>query len=502
VANCSNCGKYIDGWGSVCGVCKDNAKIQEGQADMQRQLRESAREAEWASERQVEAVQSAKRQARVQHAEAMRAEADRLEELQKQTQILLEGQITNEEAYQRGFNLEDEYLNLLISEDGRVYWEIYEPYLVARLNAAYEKGAQDRLEKEFESNYPGLEYMKQEAFGHGYAGSTNCSIVYLHHLPHIYPAKLDILSETGLKQTTNQETGKLEWQWMPTYMSEELNDAYDAGAQKFLGEQNTAELVAERQEKFKEAVKKAEDLAKQQAEGELVKEKCNQSARNTINSVIALTALLVLIALGYMYFANQHQPLKDISKLQKIGGGIPRDIFESKIKKDGWVLYRSYRDADPSNSLRDFKDYRNATIPEKIRHVTYDGCNSNVPRANANFCKYKPAFYEEAIQDEILEKSVADGKYRFPPLVNVLYIDIGADVTKEEALALVEEIKASNQVINSSKKFLMNTYKWANWDDKETNLIEVWDFKNRAEARKYLPLFSPYGDVYMGFSGH
>ncbi|WP_280774958.1 hypothetical protein, partial [Polynucleobacter sphagniphilus] len=35
----------MDGWGSICGVCKDNAKIQEGQADMQRQLRESAREA-------------------------------------------------------------------------------------------------------------------------------------------------------------------------------------------------------------------------------------------------------------------------------------------------------------------------------------------------------------------------------------------------------------------------------------------------------------------------
>ena len=88
MANCSNCGKYMDGWGSVCGVCKDNAKIQEGQADMQRQIRESAREAERASERQVEAVQSAKRQARVQHAEAMRAEADRLEELQKQKVLM------------------------------------------------------------------------------------------------------------------------------------------------------------------------------------------------------------------------------------------------------------------------------------------------------------------------------------------------------------------------------------------------------------------------------
>ncbi len=132
------------------------------------QLQESAREAARAAERHLDEVRAAKWQASANHEEAMRAESDRLEELQKQTQILLEGQITNEEAYQRGFDLEDEYLNLLLTEDGRVYWEIYEPYLVARLNAAYEKGAQDRLEKEFESNYPGLNYMKQEAYGHGY----------------------------------------------------------------------------------------------------------------------------------------------------------------------------------------------------------------------------------------------------------------------------------------------------------------------------------------------
>ena len=200
----------MDGWGGLCGVCQDAAKIQEGQAQVQRQLQDSAREAARAAERHLEEVREAKWAASANHAEAMRAEADRLEELQKQTQILLEGQITNEEAYLRGFDLEDEYLDLLLTEDGRVCWEIYDPYLVARLNAAYRNGAQDRLEKEFSSNFPGLEYMKQEAFGHGYAGSKNCSIVYLHHLSDIYPAKLNVLAETGLIQSTNSETGKLD----------------------------------------------------------------------------------------------------------------------------------------------------------------------------------------------------------------------------------------------------------------------------------------------------
>jgi len=498
VANCSNCGRYMDGFGSTCGVCKDNAQIQKNQSDMQRQLESSAREAQWAAEESLREVRAASYQASRHHDEAMQAESDRLEELQKQTQILLEGQITNEEAYQRGFDLEDEYLDLLLTEDGRVYWEIYEPYLVARLNAAYEKGAQDRLQKEFESDFPGLEYVKQEAFGHGYAGSRNCSIVYLHHLPHIYPAKLNALSETGLTQTTNQETGKLEWQWMPAYMSEELNDAYDAGAQKFLGEQNTAELVAERLEKDKAELRKAEESAKEQAEADLKKQQSNKSTRNTINLVIGCIVLVAMGFVAYMYFADQFQPIKDISKLQKVGEGVPRDKFESSIKKDGWVIYRSYREPH-LNTLVEYRDYRNASLSDKVRHVTYDGCNPNRPKVNTKICKSKPAFYEEAIKDEILPKREADEKYKFPPLVNVIYIDIGPNLSEQEALDVVQKIKASDAIANSPKKLEMSVYKQTNWDEKDTNLITVWEFKDKSEAKKYLPLFAPYGDVYMGF---
>ena len=45
----------------------------------------------------------------------------------------------------------------------------------------------------------------------------------------------------------------------------------------------------------------------------------------------------------------------------------------------------------------------------------------------------------------------------------------------------------------------MSVYKQTNWDEKDTNLITVWEFKDKSEAKKYLPLFAPYGDVYMGF---
>ena len=394
----------MDGWGSICGVCKDNAKIQEGQADMQRQLREDAREAAWAAERHLEEVRAAKWQASANHEEAMRAESDRLEELQKQTQILLEGQITNEEAYQRGFDLEDEYLNLLLTEDGRVYWEIYEPYLVARLNAAYEKGAQDRLEKEFESNCPGLEYMKQEAFGHGYAGSRNCSIVYLHHLPHIYPAKLDILSETGLKQTTNQETGKLEWQWMPVYMSEELNDAYDAGAQKFLGEQNTAELVAERLEKNKAELMKAEESAKEQAEADLKKQQNDKAGYKKKLYAVFATVVVGLIGLfGYWkYDESRTSYLALRETLQKEGW---KPLVRPPVVKD-WkkpfpeVLscYEGYCESE----------FVNKNKPNKVRTIVYEYCG----HPYGSECTFlNPKDFMRTYSDEIVSRKKADERY-------------------------------------------------------------------------------------------
>ena len=322
----------MDGWGGLCGVCQDAAKIQEGQAQVQRQLQDSARKAARAAERHLEEVREAKWAASANHAEAMRAEADRLEELQKQTQILLEGQITNEEAYLRGFDLEDEYLDLLLTEDGRVCWEIYDPYLVARLNAAYRNGAQDRLEKEFSSNFPGLEYMKQEAFGHGYAGSKNCSIVYLHHLSDIYPAKLNVLAETGLIQSTNSETGKLEWQWMPAYATEELNDAYDAGAQKYLEEQNTVELVAERLEKTRTEKELAQQLIIEE-ETRKVDELAKFKKRKRRNIFIGIAAAIILVLVGgVMTYLDSPHFANNILKNKKPELGMT--VTELGIKPD------------------------------------------------------------------------------------------------------------------------------------------------------------------------
>lgn len=397
MANCSNCGKYMDGFGGICGACKDAAKIQS-------QLEVNARQAQWAAEESIREARAASYQASRHHDEAMQAESDRLEELQKQTQILLEGQITNEEAYQRGFDLEDENLDLLLTEDGRVYWEIYGPYLVARLNAAYEKGAQDRLDKEFGSNFPGLEYMKQEAFGHGYAGSGNCSIVYLHHIPHIYPAKLNILSETELNQTTNQETGHIEWEWMPTYVSEELNDAYDAGVQKYLDEQNTAELVAERLEKNKAELSRAEESAKEQVEEDLLRQQSDKAGQKKKLYVVFATLVVGLICLfGYWKY--------DESKTSYL-------VLRDAIQKEGWKplvrpnLVKDWKKPFPEVQICDegycFAEFVNKSKPNKVRSIAYEYCG----HPYGGSCTFlNPAGFLRTSRDEIISRKRADESY-------------------------------------------------------------------------------------------
>ena len=386
----------MDGFGGICGVCKDNARIQQNQSDMQRQLESSAREAQWAAEESINATRAAALLARASHEESMKAESNRLEELQKQTQILLEGQLTNEEAYQRGFDLEDEYLDLLLTEDGRICWEIYEPYLVARLNAAYRKGAHDRLDKEFSSNFPGLEYMKQEAFGHGYAGSGNCSIVYLHHLPHIYPAKLNILSETELTQTENQETGNIECEWIPTYMSEELNDAYD--------EQNTAEFVAERLEKTKAELSKAEESARQEAEADLISQQNDKVGYEKKLYAVFATVVVGLICLFsyWKYDESRTSYLALRETLQKEGW---KPLVRPPVVKDWKHEFPEVQSCDEGYC---YAEFINKSKSNKVRGIYFEYCG----HPYGGKCTFlNPDGFMRTSSDEMLSRKKSDEHY-------------------------------------------------------------------------------------------
>lgn len=299
MVTCANCGRYMD-YGTICGACKDNEKIKQNQEDIKRAIEKNAKESERAFKLAIEegGVQRDldRRAARIRHEELMAAEAKRLEETQKQTQILLEGQLTDDQAYQRGATLEAKHINFMLCEDGGMYWEVSNPYLIERLNVAYKNGADTKLAESVDVSKPDLEYMKEEAFGHGYVGSKNCSIVYLHSYFKLSPAKLDIQSSTGMIESINQDTGKVERQWIPVYATSELNAAYELGVQKYLEECNAHDSVVKRLEKINAEKKRVGDESERLESKRLFKAKIAKLKRIGL----ALTVIAIVV-FGYFY---------------------------------------------------------------------------------------------------------------------------------------------------------------------------------------------------------
>ena len=117
---CSACGCYMEGHFGVCAACKNAREFQKGQESIQQATEDAAR-----------VTRAAALLAHASHEQSMQAEAKRLEELQKQTQIMLEGQISNEEAYQSGYDLEEDLLDLSLTEGGELHWDISAPFYLA-----------------------------------------------------------------------------------------------------------------------------------------------------------------------------------------------------------------------------------------------------------------------------------------------------------------------------------------------------------------------------------
>lgn len=274
----------MQGYGGVCQECKNAKDNQRAQEDILRATEDAAR-----------VTRAAALLADANHEESMRAEAKRLEELQKQTQIMLEGQISNEEAHQKGYELDDKYVQLFLTENGAVNSSIGKPYLIDRLNSAYGKGAEERLSKDLNPRLPGLEYMRQEAFGHGYARSQNCSIVYLHPIEELAPASLEISIDTCITEDVDQETGIVTFQWMPTYETDELNAAYEAGVQKYLNEQNDPNLVQLRLYQIKNSIKAAEDLQANLNEEAKLKLTTASNKKRRFWIILALSVIAILV---------------------------------------------------------------------------------------------------------------------------------------------------------------------------------------------------------------
>lgn len=287
MVQCNLCHEYMHGYGSVCQKCKNAKDSIQAQENIQRATEELARTTEIAA-----------RRADANHHELMRAEKDRLDELQKQTQIMLEGQIPNEDAYQLGYELDNQYTHVFLAEDGEIFTYTEDRYLVERLNAAYRNGVSDRLAKELDPKLPGLDYVRQEAFGHGYARSKNCSIVYLHPVKELKPACNALDTNTEITEEIDQETGLVRCQWLPPYQSDHLNDAYEAGVQKYLDEQNEPNLVYFRLLEIKNSLKAAKDLQETLDEEAALKLMTASKKKRRFWVILALSILVIFVGAG------------------------------------------------------------------------------------------------------------------------------------------------------------------------------------------------------------
>ena len=242
MATCTGCGGFKPDYGQ-CSTC---AKI-----DSDRRIAEEQREANEDIARRNLKVQAGiaafmAADSQKKHNELMEQEEIRLKELKKQTQILLEQGLTVDEVYQKGFNFEEEnesddcdpdrYVQLQIDERGNIIAVHENSYVQDKFRKAYQKGIDDQLKKNY-SKGPGIEFMADAAFNHGYLRSKYCPVLYPSNdnFRFIYGAP----RQPEVSESINQQDGSIECNWVEPYDSDVLNQSFEAGINKYLNEQNT-----------------------------------------------------------------------------------------------------------------------------------------------------------------------------------------------------------------------------------------------------------------------
>jgi hypothetical protein len=233
------------------------------------------------------------------HDELMEMEEVRLNELKKQTQILLEQGLTEDEVYQKGQNFEERYMPSLFDIDdhevilklndrGDIVAEYDNPYVQQKFRQAYKKGVEDRLKRDY-SKGPGIEFMSEEAFNAGYKVNSisdsrgGVATIYFPNkksIRFIYRA----LSDPDASVLLNEEDGTLECYWNEPYDAEVLNDSFEAGVKKYLKEQNTAAKKKSRLAEIhlEQAEQRAIKAANDEAEAARAKEQAEKDSQEKL----------------------------------------------------------------------------------------------------------------------------------------------------------------------------------------------------------------------------
>lgn len=248
MATCSVCGGFkVDGY--KCPTCTKIEFDRELAQDQNKANQLLAREQ---IKTQFDIADSLAKNLQVKHNELMEIEERRLKEQKKQTQILLEQSLTEEEVYQIGLNFEekntlsqaelfgdiDSWVLLSLDEKGNIVEKNANPYVQEKFRKAYQKGINDRLKRDY-SIGPGIQFMIEAAFQNGYLRKEYPTIYFPDQ-----KSKRFALSATNppyFYEAANEKTGELECLWDCPYESEFLNRAFEEGVDKYLAEQNTLE---------------------------------------------------------------------------------------------------------------------------------------------------------------------------------------------------------------------------------------------------------------------
>lgn len=255
MATCYKCGGFKPDYGQ-CPACAKIASDERLAAD---RIRSDERLAQEQREANAEiAHQNLKVQAGIaalmaldsqkKHNELMQQEEIRLKELKKQTQILLEQGLTLDEVYQNGFNFlncddifdineDTKCVRLSLDERGNIYPTYDNPYVQDKFQKAYQKGIEDRVKQDF-SKGPGVEFMSDEAFKHGYLRSEDCAITF----PKVGSPRFTYYAERQAEfyEEIDQIDGTLKFtDIIYPYAAVFLNQSFLDGIEKYLREQNT-----------------------------------------------------------------------------------------------------------------------------------------------------------------------------------------------------------------------------------------------------------------------
>ena len=215
----------------------------------------------------------------------MKQEEIRNSELKKQTRILLEMNLTENEVYEKGFNFEINF-EKGIDNDSLEYWKklepneflkldsqgslvpAYQPFVTRKLKEAFQKGVGDRVKRDYRTA-PGKEYMSKAAFNNGYMRKKEPRIFFPDQGNKLFPDEdkpfyiFEAQRTTEFSESVNTKDGSINYKWFAPYESETLNQSFAAGVDKYKKEQNTlvnneARLVEVRKQR---AQKKAWDRA-------------------------------------------------------------------------------------------------------------------------------------------------------------------------------------------------------------------------------------------------